>query len=443
MRQQEPVDIGRVIDGGRWSGYQRWLVSLAALAVIFDGIDNQLMGIAVPTIMREWSLPRGAFSSVISLGFLGMMTGGAIAGLLGDRFGRRLMLVISVLVFGTMTMMVAFVDSVGALGALRFLTGLGLGGAIPNAAALAAEYVPLSHRPMAVTVTIVCVPAGAMLAGLIAIPALPMFGWRTLFLIGGAMPVVAAGLFRWWLPESPRYLARHRDRHPELAASLARMGHPVPADSVFVDKTEVPVGRATIGTLFTAEWRGDTIALLAAFFSGLLAVYLGFSWIPSLLTSAGFSASIASSGITAFNLGGVIGALGCGIVIARAGSRLAMLVMAGGAAIAAAVMGVMDLSPGAPLAPIVALLTITGALINGVQTTMYALAANVYPAAIRATGVGTAVSFGRIGAVLTGYVGTWALEAGGSRMFFWVIATSMVVCTVALASVRRHVPRRP
>ena len=442
MQQREAVDIGRLIDGGRWSGYQRWLVSLAALAVVFDGIDNQLMGIAVPTIMREWSLPRSAFSSVISLGFLGMMTGGAIAGLLGDRFGRRIALVVSVLVFGTMTMMVAFVDGVGTLGVLRFMTGLGLGGAIPNAAALAAEYVPLSHRPMAVTVTIVCVPAGAMLAGLIAIPALPLFGWRTLFLIGGAMPVVAAVLFRVWLPESPRYLARYPARHAELAAALGRMGHQVPAHAVFIDTTEAPVGRATIGTLFTAEWRGDTIALLAAFFSGLLSVYLGFSWIPSLLTAAGFSPSIASSGITAFNMGGVIGALGCGAVIARAGSRVAMVAMAGGAAISAGAMGLMDLTPGASLAPIVALLTITGALINGVQTTMYALAANVYPAAVRATGVGTAVSFGRIGAVLTGYIGTWALEAGGSRLFFWVIATSMVVCAGALASVRRHIPRR-
>jgi AAHS family 4-hydroxybenzoate transporter-like MFS transporter len=435
-----PVDVSQVLDSGRWGGYQRWLVFLAALTIIFDGIDNQLMGVAIPTIMREWSIPRSAFALVISSGYFGMMLGGAVAGVVGDRLGRRVALLGSMFVFGAMTMAVAFVDSVPALALLRFLTGLGLGGAIPNAAALAAEYVPIRQRPIAVTVTIVCVPFGATLAGLIAIPALPVFGWRMLFLGGGVMPLVAAVALRWLMPESPRYLARHPSRRVELINSLGRMGHALEPDATFVDRSDTTVRRASIGTLFLPAFRVDTTALWAAFFSCLLAVYLGFSWVPSMLSGAGFSSSVASTGITAFNLGGVVGALLGGVAIGRWGSRVSMLAMTGLAVVSAGVMSAMNLSSGAAVLPIIGMLTITGALINGVQTTMYALAAHVYPAVIRATGVGTAVSFGRIGAVLSGYVGTWALEYRGSTSFFSVVAAAMLVCLLALAAVRRHVP---
>ncbi len=323
------VDVGRLLDDGRGSGYQRWLVALTALTIVFDGIDNQLMGVAIPTLMREWSVPRSAFAPVVSLGYLGMMTGGAIAGLAGDRYGRRTALLGCLFVFGVMTMAVVAADGVAALGALRFLAGLGLGGAIPNAAALSGEYVPLRHRPLAVTVTIVCVPLGATLAGLAAIPALPAIGWRGLFFAGGALPFVAALVLPWLLPESPRFLARLPHRRPELIATLRRMRFAVPDDTTFADPAPAAASRVPVVALFTPERRGDTIALWVAFFSCLLAVYLGFSWIPSLLSAAGFPSSIASTGIAAFNLGGVAGALAGGVCITRWGSRVSMLALAG------------------------------------------------------------------------------------------------------------------
>ena len=436
------IDVGELIDSRPAGGYQRLLIGLTALTIIFDGIDNQLMGVAIPTIMREWSVARSDFAPVISLGYFGMMVGGAIAGLVGDRLGRRVALLGSMLIFGVMTMAVAVVNDITSLGTLRFLTGLGLGGAIPNAAALAAEYVPARQRPLAVTVTIVCVPLGGTLAGLVAIPALPAFGWRTLFLAGGLAPVVAAVALRWLLPESPRFLARRPDRRQELVRSLVRMGHQVPADAGFIDRSDTNVGRASVATLFRPDFRRDSLGLWTAYFSCLLAVYLGFSWVPSMLTGAGFSSSVASTGITAFNLGGVAGALAGGVCIARWGSRVSMLTMAALAVASAGAMSLMDLSPTSAVLPVIAMLTITGALINGVQTTMYALAAHVYPAAIRATGVGSAVSFGRSGAVLSGYVGAWALESGGAMTFFAVVAVMMASCCMALAVVRRHVEAR-
>jgi AAHS family 4-hydroxybenzoate transporter-like MFS transporter len=441
MQDATPVDVGWLIDHGRWGGYQRWLVALAALTIVFDGIDNQLMGVALPAISREWGVPRGAFALVVSVGYAGMMIGGAVAGLLGDRFGRRVALLGSMAVFGVMTLAAAATDGVPALAVLRGLAGLGLGGAMPNAAALVAEYVPLRQRAVAVTVTIVCVPLGATLAGLIAIPVLPSFGWRVLFFAGGVVPLATAAVLARLLPESPRYLARHARRWPELARLMRGMGHDVPLDAAFEDAAESGVARGTLAALFRREYRRDTLALWVAFFSCLLAVYLGFSWVPSLLTGAGFSSSVASTGITLFNLGGVAGALAGGWCIGRWGSRGSMLAGAALAAAGALVLTGIDFSAAGALLPVMVMLTITGALINGVQTTMYALAAHVYPSAVRATGVGTAVAVGRGGAVLSGYVGAWAIGFHGSASFFGTMAVAMIVSWAGLAIVTRHIGR--
>ena len=443
INRDAAVDVAVVLDGSHWSGYQKWLVALVAMTIVFDGIDNQLLGIVIPTIMGEWGVPRSAFASVVSLGYLGMMAGGLAGGLIGDRFGRRTALLASMVEFGVLTVAAAFVESTQALGILRFLAGIGLGGAMPNAAALAAEYVPVRMRPIAVTITIVCVPLGGTLAGLLGIQALPAIGWRNMFVIGGVIPVVAAVAMRWLLPESPQFLARRQARWPELVVALRRMGHRVADGAVFVDPTAgKTVQKASVGSLFTAEFFRDTLALWGAFFSCLLAVYLGFSWLTSLLTGAGFDPATANTGITAFNLGGVVGALVGGMAISRFGSRKAMLTMTAIAIAGAGGLAVMEISPAVPLLTIMAMLALTGSMINGVQTTMYALAAHIYPTAVRATGVGTAVAFGRIGAVMTGYIGSRAAELGGTHAFFSVIAGMMVLTFIALSLVGRHVPVR-
>ena len=425
---------------GRGAAYQTWLVGLTALTIVFDGIDNQLLGVAIPSIMREWSVPRAAFAPVVSIGLIGMTIGGAVAGVAGDRIGRRTALLSSMLLFGAMTALAAVAATPMHLAVLRLLAGAGLGGAIPNAAALAAEYVPRRHRHIAVTLTIVCVPLGATVAGLLGIRILPVIGWRAMFVIGGTIPVLAALALWRLLPESPRYLARHPLRSTELARTLARMGHPTPAGATFVDAVE-PTERASLQTLFSPDRRGDTLALFGAFFSCLLAVYLGFSWLPALLTSAGFDPSMANTGITAFNIGGVVGALAGSMVIGRLGSRVPMLAMAAGAGAGAIGLSMMRIDVSQPVLPILIVLTITGGLINAVQVSMYAVAAHVYPSAVRATGVGAAASVGRIGAILSGYAGAWAIDYRGSTSYFAMIAAAMCVTFVSLALVRRHVPR--
>ena len=396
------------------NSHQRWLVFLTATTVVFDGIDNQLLGVVIPTVIGEWQVAKSAFAPVVSLGYLGMMVGGALAGMAGDRLGRKQALLGCVAVFGLMTLSISAVHDIKTLAALRFLAGIGLGGALPNAATLAAEFVEPAKRPMAVTATIVCVPLGGMLAGILGSHFLDGLGWRALFVVAGVAPLVAVAALTRLLPESPEYLGRSSGR---------------------------TTPRAPLSSLFVAGLRRDTIALWFSFCSCLLAVYLGFSWLPTVLASAGFDPGVASSGITAFNLGGVVGALASGAVMSRVGSRAAMLTMNVGAIAGALTLSLMTISIDTPLTGVMIMLTITGGLINAIQTTMYALATNVYPSAMRASGVGAATAVGRTGAIISGYAGPWSLALRGSASYFALIAGAMVVCLVALAAVRRHVPR--
>ena len=432
------VDVGAVLDEGQWRGYQKLLVFATALAIILDGLDNQLFPPAIPAVMREWGYgSRGPFANVLTSGMVGMMLGGAIGGVVGDRLGRRVALLGSVVAFGVLTMLLSFATSVWMLAALKFLSGLGLGGAMPNAAALSSEYVPRRHRPFAVTLTIVCIPLGGSLAGFVGGLILP--DWHLLFLIGGLVPLVLAAILFKVLPESPRYLARRKERWPELRSLLHRLGHDVPADAVFADTSEKAVAKASMRELFVPEYRRDTLALFGSFFFCLLSVYMGTNWVPKMMTDNGFSVGTASYGLTAFNIGGVVGAILGAMVIIRLGSRLSMLTMAGGAIAGAVGLSMMSIGPQSAVA-VFAMLAWTGGLINAVQTTMYALAAHVYPTAIRGTGVGTAVAFGRIGGVVSPTLGSWALDSGGASEYFAIIAGTMTLAFASLAGVRRHIP---
>lgn len=434
------VDVGAVLDEGAWSGYQKLLVFATALAIVLDGLDNQVLGVAIPALMREWNLPRPAFASVLASGMVGMMIGGAIGGVVGDRMGRRTALLGSVVSFGALTVLSSFAGSVVMLSVLRFFAGLGLGGAMPNAAAISSEYVPRRHRAFAVTATVVCIPLGGTLAGITGAQILPRYGWRTLFLVSGIVPLVLAVILWKVLPESPRFLARSRARWAELVALLRRLGHDLPLDATFVDAREKAVSQASVRELFVPEFRRDTLALCASFFCCLLTVYIGAQWVPSLLTGAGFSVAVASNGLTAYNLGGVIGAILGAIVIGRLGSRITMLVMAAGATAGTALLASVAIGS-QPVFSVLAMLAWTGGLINAVQTTMYALAAHVYPTGIRGTGVGTAVAFGRVGGVAAPYAGSWALESGGASQLFAVMTAGMTLVFASLASVRNHIPK--
>jgi MFS transporter, AAHS family, 4-hydroxybenzoate transporter len=478
------VDVGPLLDEGRFTGYQYLLVIGTALTIILDGIDNQLLPNAIPRLMAEWERPRGDFIGALAWGPFGMMIGGLIGGVIGDRFGRRTALLGSITTFAVLTFAIAWVPpgSVDILGLLRFLAGVGLGGAMPNAATLSSEYVPRKQRPFAVTMTIICIPLGGVVAGEMAARIIPDYGWRALFQIGGVLPLVLAAILWKVLPESPRYLAAHRRRWPELTKTLRRMGHAITDDVVYADAaaTTAPtksgqtiyyvlavagvmalwqlgviVGPVMVGAAiavslvllglavreFSPAYRRDTAGLFGSFFFCLMVNYVIIQLLVVLLTQlGGFPLPQANRALSISNIGGVVGALGGALIIQRFGSRVTMLGMSAIAIGTALALTAIPLDPSITMVLLI-LIGVTGALLNGVQTTMYALATNVYPTEIRGTGVGTAVAVGRIGNVLAVYVGNYAINVGQSGGYFLAVAILMGLVVLSLAVIGRHIPR--
>ena len=436
------VNVSALLDEGRWTGYQKLLIFGTALTIILDGVDNQLLPNALPRLMEEWDLSRNAFTNALSASAFGMMLGGALGGVLGDRIGRRTTLLASVITFGLITLAIAWAETVTTLTVLRFIAGVGLGGAMPNATALASEYVPRRQRPFAVTLTIVCIPLGGVVAAAMAGRIIPDYGWQPLFTAGGVVPLVLGILLFFVLPESPRYLASRRERWPELTRMLRRMGHAIPDDVSYLGPGSAPAAhpRTNLGEVFSPAFVRDSLALCGAFFFCLMANYFAILLIPTVYRAAGFAQADANLVLQLFNWGGVAGAIIGALVIQQLGSRPAMIGMSVIAIATSVALAFMTIEAPASLV-LMTVMIVTGALLNGVQTTMYALAAHVYPTEIRGTGVGVAVAFGRIGNVLAAPVANAALNRGGNPAYFGSWAAAMGVVAVALAVMRRHIPR--
>jgi AAHS family 4-hydroxybenzoate transporter-like MFS transporter len=434
------IDATALLDRGRWTGYQKLLIFATALTIVLDGVDNQLLPNAVPTLIQEWGRPRREFTDALAIGPFGMMLGGLFGGIIGDRWGRRPALLGSVLTFGVFTAALAFVNSIDALAIIRFLAGVGLGGAMPNAATLASEYVPVRNRPLAVTLTIVSIPLGGALAGELAALVIPAFGWRVLFAAGGVVSVAVAVLLWWLLPESPTFLARHRARWPHLVRILRRTGHDAPDDAIFVMRDANRQSGGRLGRLFAGGLARDTIAIWTAFFFGLMTYYVVVLLLPAMLTApgVGFTQPTASRALAMWNYGGVIAAVLGAVAMQRVGSRVAMISMAAAAVICGSWLAFIPLEP-ARATTLLLVILLAGAFVNGVQTTMYALVAHIYPPEIRSTGVGTAVAIGRIGNVLAAYAGSMAIDRGGTTGYFFTWSAFMLVVLLALASIKRHV----
>lgn len=438
----EVVDVGAAIDNGRWSTYQKVVMGLVASTIVLDGFDNQVLGFAIPAIIKEWGVTRGDFTPIVACGLVGMGLGTAFAGVIGDRIGRRPTLLASVLLFALATLGIAFTHDLTLLAVLRLLAGFGVGGALPNAAAMTAEFTPARNRAVAVTSTIVCVPLGGIFGGLLAAKLLPTLGWRSLFIVGGITPLLLLAVLMFLLPESPRFLARHAKRAGELAKLLGRCGHPVPAEARFVDLAEQKAeqGKGGLGTLFNGFYRRDTIALWIAFFFTQMAVYTVFSWIPTMLSGQGLSLATSSTGLTAYNFGGVIGALSGAALISFYGSRKAMLPLALGGAVTALVLIFIPITIAGPHLALISLLAAHGFFVNAVQTTMYALAAHVYLTTVRTTGSGAALGVGRLGAILSSFVGAAVLSMGPAA-YYQMLVVAMLGSFLGLAIVSRHIPK--
>lgn len=439
MSTATTLDIGRTLDDGPFTALQKLVIFMAAMAIVLDGFDGQMIGFAIPLIIQEWGITKAAFAPAVASGLIGMAAGMALAGIVADRIGRRLVLASSVLLFGLATVAIGFSPDVMTIIVLRFVAGLGIGGALPSASTMTAEFAPARVRTMAVTITIVCFPLGGMLAGLFAGVVLPIHGWRGMFWIGGAIPVLFSLVMFAKLPESPRFLAHHRQRWGELAALLARMGRATPAGTTFTDAAEKSAGdKAGFGALFQGGLARDTLALCAAFFMVVLALYTAFSWLPSMLAAEGVPVALASQGLTAYNLGGVVGALLCAVFIARFGSRWPITLACLAAALSAFAMSNMKVADNVGL--LLFGFGVHGMFVNAVQVSLYALCAYVFQTNVRATGTATALAVGRGGGIVSSFTGAAVITSGGASGYLGMLAATMVLAGLAVFAVRRHIP---
>ncbi|MEO9132533.1 MAG: MFS transporter [Sphingomonas sp.] len=440
MPSTAALDFHAALDAGRWTGSQKRLLALLSLAFLTDGIANQSLGLAIPALMHDWRLPREAFAPVAALGLVGLTFGAVIGGTLGDRLGRRTMMIASTGLFGLMTLAQAWVSNPQELLGLRFLDGIGIGAMIPNGAALIAELTPRRERAVAIAIGMSCVAVGAMLGGLLGNLVLAPFGWQGLFLTIGGIGMLVALLLLALQPESPLYLLHSGGSQQRLRAIAARCGLTLKPGTIAAEPG-IPGSRRLLAALFAPGLASTTIFLWIAFFFCLLANYAMFNWVPAMLAGLGFKLSLTSLGMAALSAGGIVGGVLCGLLIKRFGSRGSVLTLAGGGVIAALALGMMIRTEVQGLGVILAMLATIGFFSAGLLNGLYTYSTLIYPDHARGSGVGAAAAAGRLGAIASSYAGVIALGIDGASSYFILIAGSLALSFAAVALMRRQVPK--
>ncbi len=407
------------------------VIAACAAAIFFDGFDAQAIGYVGPSLIKSFHIAPSALGPVFSAGLCGIMLGALFIAPLADRVGRRPVILGSILMFALFTLATAWADSMTALLWLRVFTGLGLGGCMPNAIALTTEYSPARLRGFLVTLMFNGFTLGSLLGGVLAHQLIPAFGWRAVFMAGGALPLLLVPLLFFTLPESLRFLALSGSNPTAVAAALRRAGSAESPDSMRTRlRAEEGDARRSIRELF-AKGRGRATAVLwTVFFMSLLDVYLLVSWLPTALNQAGMPAQTAIVLGSLLQAGALAGTLLCGAGLDRFGGN-AMLVPAyviGALSIAA--IGVFSTSS---LLLTTVAVVMAGAGIIGGQTAANALAAGTYPTQIRSTGVGWALGIGRIGSIIGPLVAAGLLLLHVSvRGIFLVSAVPALIAAAAI-----------
>ncbi len=394
-------------------GFLLATLALVMAALVIDGLDYQLLALVAPVILQEWGIDRGSFGTAMAAALFGMALGAAGGGLLGDRIGRLRALVLAVALFGCATVAASRADGVMSLALLRVIGGIGFGAAGPNAIALVTDWLPEKWRTYAVALLAIGTPAGGMIGALVLPLLLPPLGWRGVFVALGLLAVALAVVLLAVLREAPR---AERIAGAPQQALLSRANLRL---------------NAGIGVSFAA----------------LIAITYGLNaWMPSFLTAAGFTLEQALRASLVFNACSIAGALAVGWLVRATGSRATMLGSTALTCVALVGFGLtLDHAPATPdlalRVTIDALAASVGAFASIAVTTLYAMAAILYPPAIRASGIGLGMTMGRVGGIGMSFIGGYLLDwAGGSALtLFGVLAVCAVIATSAGWLVREHV----
>lgn len=319
--------IPDTLDHAPLSKYQLLVFWLCFLVAMFDGFDTQAIAYTGPALMSAFNLGPGELAPVMTAGVVGMAIGAMTLGLLGDRLGRRPTILGSVLLFACATLATAFAQQLAHIVILRFLAGLGMGGATPLLLALAAEYGPARHRGAITTGVLLGLPGGAILGGLLAAKLLPVMGWQAIYIIGGIAPLALLMVLLLLLPESMQLQVAKGIHSDRVRRTLQRItGQPVP-EYVQLTIREQSVSKASVGALFQDGLARNTVAVWLTYLLNWIAWFMLLSWLPTVLKSAGLAADLAPYGTVTVNAVFIACAIPLSILLPRLNTRSILLVM--------------------------------------------------------------------------------------------------------------------
>ncbi|MGU2441241.1 3-(3-hydroxy-phenyl)propionate transporter MhpT [Burkholderia cenocepacia] len=382
-------------------------LALCFAIALLEGLDLQSVGVAAPRMAREFGLSVSQMGIAFSAGTFGLLPGAMLGGRLADRIGRKRVLIASTVLFGLLSIATAQVSSFAMLVVVRVLTGIGLGGAMPNLIALSSEAVEPRSRSSAVATMYCGIPFGGVIASLIGVLLAGDTEWRHIFYVGGLGPLLLVPLLVWCLPESRAYL--------DVAGTQA--------------------ARASVArTLFGDGRTTSTLALWVSYFCTLIVLYFLLNWLPSLMAARGLDRAHVGLVQIAFNVGAGLGALGIGAALDR--MRASRVV---GGMYVGIVLSLVALAAAPGFASLAAAAFAAGMFVVGGQSVLYALAAMYYPTAMRGTGVGSAVAVGRLGSVVGPLAAATLLAAGRSApvVIGASIPVTLVAAVAALLLIRR------
>jgi MFS transporter, AAHS family, 4-hydroxybenzoate transporter len=398
---------------------------LCALAQIFDGFDISSISMAVPALIKTWGLPGAAFANTFVMSSVGIMLGALASGPMGDRVGRKPVLVASLVVLGISSLACTQVKSVTDLVMLRLITGIGIGMLLPATVALSSDYLPERLRAAGIMVVFTGAPLGGFAGGMLVSQLLPVYGWTSIFWIGGILPLVLLPIVLLRLPESPRFLLAKGSLNENGARLMSQLGIDLTTPREHVDVTS----DNPISGLFRDGLAATTILIWIIFFSNLLSMYLIGYWMPTVLSLSGLSPADAVFASALRDAGPLFSVFLIAPLSTSFGAANVLRVTLFLGIIFIALVGLAAL----PYVALLAVIFLVGCCTVGSQTGLNGMTGALYPARIRNTGMAWALGIGRLGAIVGPWLGGVLLTMGlPPRQIFLVACVTAAIATVAL-----------
>jgi MFS transporter, AAHS family, 4-hydroxybenzoate transporter len=404
-----PRTVSEIIDQQPVRRFQIWTILLCGIVLTLDGFDAQTIGFLAPSMSQSLHIPLNTFGPIFSASLVGLMIAAMAAGPIADRWGRKWPVISSTLLFAAFSILTAHVTSFNQLLVFRFLTGVGLGGAMPNVVAIASEYSPKRLLPLFVAALFAGMPLGGVICGTASRLLIPTLGWRSVFYLGGLLPLVIGVLSIRNLPESVRFLSARGAGSDRIAEIMAQISPEFAGTPVALTSTREPVRKGgAVKHLFTEGRAAGTILLWIPFFMNLLILYFVVNWLPALLRESGMSVANGVTATALFSLGGIVGSVAEGPLLNLMAASWLLVVEFGLCAALMASLGLMTSS----FLLVGVLAFLLGLFVTGAQAGINVLAASFYPTSIRSTGLGWALGVGRIGSIVGPLVAGMMLSFG-------------------------------